>query len=347
MKIKHILLFILNLPFSILLINGQIPAGYYNSATGLQGEELRDALHNIIDDHDVVSYSDLWEVYEDTDKRQDGKVWDMYSDCDFTFGSDQCGSYSSICDCYNREHAVPQSWFNEASPMVSDAFHVIPTDGKVNQYRSNFPFGECNSGTTYGTGKLGSCTYPGYSGTVFEPADEYKGDFARIYFYMATRYMDVIDNWPGGASFSEDNLSNWTRIMMLEWHHNDPVSQKEIDRNNAVFAYQDNRNPYVDNPVWADAVWDPDYVPNNLEEFQVFFSITPIPASDKITVKINHAYYTNTKITIYDISGRIKYSQFVQSTNEVIEINDYLPGTYFIVLESNSVFYSKKLVVIK
>lgn len=333
--------------FSFTFVSGQIPVGYYDSASGLQGEELRLALHNIIKNHDVVTYDELWSVYEDTDKRQDGKVWDMYSNCNFTFVSDQCGSYSSICDCYNREHTVPQSWFNDASPMVSDVFHVIPTDGKVNGYRSNYPYGECNSGTIYGTGKLGSCTYTGYSGTVFEPADEYKGDIARIYFYMATRYMNVIDNWPGGASFSGDNLSAWTITMMLDWHHEDPVSQKEIDRNNVVYSYQDNRNPYVDNPIWADAVWDPDYVPDHMKESEVYFSVTPNPASDHISVKLNYADHSSTKITIYDISGKIKYSKSISSTNETIKLSDFMPGTYFIILESNHSLYRNKLIVLK
>lgn len=310
----------------------QIPAGYYNSAAGLEGEELRLALHNIIDGHTSVSYDDLWDVYVDTDKRSDGKVWDTYSTCSFTFGSDQCGSYGNICDCYNREHTVPQSWFNEASPMVSDAFHVIPTDGKVNGYRSNYPFGECNSGTTYGLGKLGSCTYPGYSGTVFEPADEYKGDMARIYFYMATRYMDVIDNWPGGASFDADNLSIWTRNMMLQWHHDDPVSQKEIDRNNAVHDYQHNRNPYVDNPTWADAVWDPDYVPNFIEISNSYFSVYPNPAFDFITVDNLLLSGNSCQISIYDISGRVIFEQLTTEEKEVINISTFPAGAYFIQL---------------
>ena len=234
---------------------GQIPSGYYDSANGLSGEALRSALHDIIDGHSVISYNGLWNAYRTTDKKANGKVWDTYSNCDFTFGSDQCGSYSNICDCYNREHTVPQSWFNEASPMVSDIFHVIPTDGKVNGYRSSYPYGECENGTVYGLGKLGSSTTPGYTSTVFEPADEYKGDIARIYFYMATRYMDVLSGW-GGASFSGNNLSVWTQNLMVNWHEQDPVSQKEIDRNNLIYSnFQHNRNPYVDHPEWVAEVW--------------------------------------------------------------------------------------------
>lgn len=341
-------LFSLFLSISLLIeMHAQIPTGYYGLVTDQQGEELRLVLHDIIDSHTSVSYDDLWDVYVDTDKRSDGKVWDTYSNCSFTFGSDQCGSYQDICDCYNREHTVPQSWFNEASPMVSDAFHVIPTDGKVNGYRSSFPFGECNSGTTYGLGKLGSCTYAGYSGTVFEPADEYKGDMARIYFYMATRYMDVIDNWSGGASFSGDNLSQWTINMMLEWHHNDPVSQKEIDRNDVVYSYQNNRNPYVDNPIWADAVWDPNYVPNYTDIISVFFAIAPNPASDLLKINLSINDYNSGEIIIYDISGRILFAKTPVSSTEIIDIDEFLPGTYYVVLQLKGRCYYNKLIVIR
>ena len=95
--------------------------------------------------------------------------------------------------------------------MVSDAFHVYPTDGKVNGQRSNFPFGECSGGTTLsgGKGRLGNSTFSGYSGTVFEPADEYKGDFARTYFYFATRYQDKMTSI-GSESF------NGLRILRLQ-----------------------------------------------------------------------------------------------------------------------------------
>lgn len=109
-----------------------------------------------------------------------------------TVSKEQCGQYSTLGDCYNREHSFPKSWFNDDSPMVSDAFHIYPTDGKVNSQRNNYPYGECANGTTLSPngkvkalGKLGTSTFPGYSGTVFEPDDEYKGDFARSYFYMA------------------------------------------------------------------------------------------------------------------------------------------------------------------
>ena len=175
----------------------QIPAGYYDGLEGIQGEPLRSALFQIIKNPNVESYDGLWGAFEDTDLKSNGKVWDMYSDVpggtpsyEFTFVSDQCGNYGGEGDCFNREHSFPKSWFNESTPMYSDLFHLYPTDGYVNGMRSNYPFGEVGSASYTSTNgsKRGSSNYPGYSGTVFEPIDDYKGDFARSYFYMLTCY---------------------------------------------------------------------------------------------------------------------------------------------------------------
>lgn len=239
----------------------QAPSGYYTDATGYKGQSLKTALYRIITDHTVRSYKQLWTDMQSTDRRTDGKVWDMYSSTtDFTFVSDQCGSYSGEGSCYNREHSFPKSWFNDASPMFTDLFHLYPTDGKVNGMRSNHPFGE-NNGEKYksngGFSKLGKCTTPGYGGTVFEPNDEYKGDFARTYFYMATCYEDRIATWNSDmlAHNSYPAYAKWALDMLLRWAAEDPVSPKEIARNNAVYKIQKNRNPYIDFPGLEQYVW--------------------------------------------------------------------------------------------
>lgn len=238
----------------------EIPAGYYDDAIGKSGEALQKSLSVILNNASNVGYDGLWEVYKTTDRRPDGKVWDMYSDVtDFTFGTDKCGNYSSEGDCYNREHSVPKSWFNNASPMYSDAWHIYPTDGKINSYRSNNPFGEVGSDASSsknGFSKWGKSVTPGYSGTVFEPNDEYKGDFARTYFYFATRYLDRIDNWGGIFVSAYPHIVQWQLDMLLRWNEMDPVSQKEIDRNEAVYASkQGNRNPFIDYPELVDLIF--------------------------------------------------------------------------------------------
>ncbi len=244
----------------------EAPANYYSTADGKSGEGLREALQSIIDNHTVVSYDNLWNLYEASDTHEDGSIWDMYSTCEWSYSEDQCGNYGSVCDCYNREHSVPKSWFNEGRPMYSDAFHLYPTDGKVNGQRSNYPFGECENGESAGgraLGRLGSSTFPGYSGRVFEPDDEYKGDFARTYFYMATRYAGQCESWGQGV-FSNANygLTDYAVALFMKWHREDPVSEKERVRNDAIYGInnntgykQGNRNPFIDYPCLAEYIW--------------------------------------------------------------------------------------------
>ena len=230
----------LSLPlfFVTLMAMGQPASGYYTSAEGLKERSLKSAISEIISVQTVNSYNYLWTLFRTSDVRPDGKVWGMYSNCVFTFGTDQCGNYSQICDCYNREHIVPQSWFNEKSPMVSDGFHIYPTDGKVNALRSNYPHGETNSAALGGAalGSLGPSSVAGYTGTVYEPADEYKGDIARTYFYFVTRYESELMTMNGTVltTSAYPGLTTWFLNLMLKWHREDPVSQKELDRNNAV-----------------------------------------------------------------------------------------------------------------
>ena len=243
---------------------GSIPSGYYSTAVGKCGQALLTALYNKITSHTAVSYANLWTAFKDTDTKSNGKIWDVYSTKEFTYSTNQCGSYSKIGDCYNREHSFPKSWFSDATPMYTDLFHIYPTDGFVNNQRANYPFDECSSGTyvaSSGTvkplGKLGKSTYSGYTGTVWEPDDEYKGDFARSYFYMVTAYNNKVSGWSSDmlAGNAYPAFSSWAQSMLLKWNALDPVSQKEVDRNEAVYAKQKNRNPFIDHPELADYIW--------------------------------------------------------------------------------------------
>ncbi|MBN2891898.1 MAG: endonuclease [Bacteroidales bacterium] len=238
----------------------QIPAGYYDDAEGLSGDDLRMALRSIITSGQQNNdYDDLYSYYQSTDNYSNGKVWDMYSihadgtaNYWFDHVTDKCSSgYDEEGDCYNREHSVPESWMGSGGSIAdADLFVVVPTDGYVNNYRSNLPYGETSTPnwTSTNGSKRGSCTYPGYTGTIFEPIEDYKGDFARAYFYVVTRYN--VSDW-NGDSFDGDGFSSWTLNMLLEWDSQDPVSQKEIDRNDAVYDIQHNRNPYIDHPEWV------------------------------------------------------------------------------------------------
>lgn len=254
------------------------PTGYYVTAQGLSGYALKTELYNIIKDHNAQGYSAIWNFYDSSarDKyfENDNSILDMYSEkpngsdsYNYTAVSDQCGNYSGEGGCYNREHSFPKSWFGGTiEPMNSDVHHIYATDGYVNSKRSNFPFGEVASASFTSTNgsKLGSAASSlNYSGTVFEPIDEFKGDFARAYFYMATRYENVIGTWQTKTTSSNAVLNgssnqvfeSWVVAMLLDWHNSDPVSQMELDRNQAAFEFQGNRNPYIDHPEFVEMIW--------------------------------------------------------------------------------------------
>jgi endonuclease I len=241
------------------------PVNYYNNALGKSNENLMSALRSIIYNHRQLGYNALWDAFKSTDTDADGYIIDMYSNCRYR-PSEHGGNAKTVGDGYNREHSFPKSWFDDAAPMYTDLFHLYPTDIKVNSQRSNFPFGVCakgdrlTNGSLYGKGKLGTSTYPGYSGTVFEPDDEYKGDFARTYFYMVTCYKNELPSWSGSPQLNYTAnrykaFSTWSINMLMEWTRLDPVSEKEIKRNDAVYQIQGNRNPFIDHPELAEYIW--------------------------------------------------------------------------------------------
>lgn len=267
MKIK----IFIALLFSTSVCYAQGPNGsgtYYSGADQEKGADLKTALWEIISSHKQLSYSQVWDAYYTTDVRSDGKVWDIYSNTtNYTLGANQDkGNHTREGDAYNREHTMPKSWFSDGYPMYTDIFHLMPSDGYVNGRRSNYPYGETTGDIYTSKGsfsKLGHCTTKGGSGIVFEPNDEYKGDLARNYFYMATAYEDKIADWSSsegnGAEIFAGNsypaYLDWQLDMLLRWAKNDPVSKKEIDRNLAVYKIQNNRNPYIDYPGLEQYVW--------------------------------------------------------------------------------------------
>ena len=248
-----------------------IPDGYYTNANGKSDEALMTALEGIVYTHTELGYDDLWKAFNTTDMGDDGYYIDMYSTCKYNYKSTHVGNAKYVGQGLNREHSFPKSWFGgEIMPMFTDLTMIIPTDAYVNQRRSNYPYGVCNGPdvVTYVNeelgvsmlGKLGKSTYDGYSAKVFEPDDEYKGDFARIYFYMVTCYKSMVEYWPGCDQLDyQDNqynaFSDWSMQMLMEWHRADPVSQKELIRNEGVYEKQGNRNPFVDHPELAEYIW--------------------------------------------------------------------------------------------
>ena len=338
----------------------QAPANYYNSANGLTGTPLKLALHNIIKGHTTTSYSNLWNAFWSTDNKGNGVVWDMYSDIpggtspyNYQMGTDQCdgdgcGSNSEGI-CYNREHSWPQSWFNKESTPRTDLHHIFPTDCWVNHERSSNPYGEVRSGTTFRNGsKLGSSMTPGYNGTVFEPIDEYKGDFARAMMYMSVRYYQEDGNWKTSDMTNKSEIKPWAIAMLLRWNKQDPVSQKEINRNNTIYNdYQHNRNPFIDHPEYADMIWDPNWSVT-VEASESGVMVYPNPVQSGETLYLYLGKQKVDQVVIYDLTGRILLQMNIASDEHpaLILDNNLQKGFYLLQLrDENRVVMNRKLLI--
>ncbi|MBL7765571.1 MAG: endonuclease [Chitinophagaceae bacterium] len=333
----------------ILLLLGcitNLQAQYYNPAFGLNGAPLKTALHNIINGHSAMPWP-LWSYFNSTDMKPNGQVWDIYSDVPggtppyvFQFVTNQCGTYSQESDCFNHEHSFPSTFFNDMPPMRTDLHHVFPTDGYVNNKRSNYPYGKVTGSVNYTAqngGKLGfSNTYTGYTDKVFEPIDSFKGDVARAYFYMSTRYENEdasFTNWTMavGALLTQDAVT-----LLMDWHHKDPVSQKEVDRNQAIYTIQGNRNPFIDYPIFADCIWgtaDCSALSTGNLEKQMQVQVYPNPASDMIQLVLPSTQIKILQISIYNIWGQCMYRADQYTTG--INISLWPPAMYNMVIQSN------------
>lgn len=255
---KKSVLYILMMVAWATVVHAAIPAGYYSSLNGKSGRALKDAVQELAMHHTVLNYNSLWTYFPQTDcmLTDKSRVWDMYSDRTYYFSSTPGWSTSGM----NREHSLPKSWWGgDVNAAYTDINHLYPGDGDANMAKSNYPLGEVskanfdNGVTKVGTPRAGQ---GGGASTVFEPDDRYKGDFARTYFYMATCYQNL--KWKYTYMLNNATwltLNQWSIDLLLKWHRNDPVSDKEKARNDAVYRAQSNRNPFIDNPNLVEYIW--------------------------------------------------------------------------------------------
>lgn len=243
--------------------------GYYDRMDGKKRESLKAAAKECVSAHQRLVYYELpvyWQFSDVYPEDYNGckRWWEMYSANIYLIANGQSALKSFSSNRMQREHAVPKSWWKsggdvEYTPAYSDMWNLYPSDGSANQAKLNYPLGVVrNASFDNGVSKVGSAA-PGQGGGsayVFEPADEYKGDFARAFFYMATVYDDL--PWTYTYMFTQEaypTLVTWARQTLLQWARMDPVSQKEIDRNDAVEVSQGNRNPFIDFPELAEYIW--------------------------------------------------------------------------------------------
>ena len=362
--------------FFISLNYAQAPQGYYDNAQGLTGFQLKTALKIIIDDiddsnglpfHNPQLYSDLDLAYPMPNSGfidnyssydNDGFLLDIYSEnpngadpYNHEMVTDECGNYNAEGVCYNKEHLVPQSLFNQQNPMRGDIHSTFATDGQVNGYRSNLPFGEINNPdlTTLNGSKRGPNVYPGYNGQVFEPIDEFKGDIARALFYFAVRYEDDVNT--SGWDNADDNILNananqfyddWYIEMLLSWHLNDPVSQVELDRNENGFNHQNNRNPFTDNPTFVQAIWDENFSSTEFQNIDI--QIYPNPVRGQY-LNIKTKGLSAFEIEVFNIFGKQIYLQKTTQNIHRISVENWSSGIYLIKF-SNSEFQEIRKIIV-
>lgn len=343
----------------------QIPAGYYSTATG-SGYTLKTQLYNIINDHIDRGYAGLYVTYQTSDKdfyyENNGTVLDMYtenptgSECEFTYGVNQDNGTGGTAECqkYNREHVIPQSVFGSQTPMYSDAHFIVPSDKYVNGVRGNLPFGRvgtANFTSTNGSKRganVNSGYSAGYSGTVFEPIDEFKGDIARMYFYFATRYQTQVAGWTYDMFNNTSNqvFTDTFLKILLTWNQADPVSQREIDRNNAIYARQNNRNPFIDHPEYVCQIWSAACASLSTDSFAstLKVSVYPNPSTDgKVSI---YCATSVDALQVITISGQMIREITSPSAEQNVYTIDNLPkGFYFVRIQAGTGSNVQKIII--
>jgi len=352
--------------FDILLDDIEIGSDYYTEIesdidNGLRCGDLKTGLSQLISNHRPIAYTsfafDVWDSHFTTDLRLNDAgerqiIWDMYSDIpdgnepyEYTPGEDRDFGQDITSEglFYNREHSFPTSWWggDQETTQFSDIHFVIPVDKVVNSIRLNFPYGETSNPTlvTANGSQMGRSSVTGFDGDIFEPIDEYKGDIARMHLYVATRYEEFAEQWATVNSrgrvvfvgqafpFFED----WYINLLVRWHEMDPVSQKELDRNDAVFAIQGNRNPFIDHPEYVGFVWGSadgiacDRITSVNDQFESStLVIYPNPAQSIITIETEE---TIDRIQFFDADGKLHFTKNAKNTHD---ISDLRSGVYFL-----------------
>ena len=320
------------------IASGQ-PAGYYDNATGLVGDELKEALHNIIDNHTEYSYDDLRDfILENTDEdpNNPNNIILLY-----TGRSQNKNTFGGGADDWNREHVWAKSHgdFGNSPPCGTDAHHIRPTDASVNSARGNKDFDNGGQQHPEATG----CYYDDDS---WEPRDEVKGDVARMIFYMSVRYeggngepdLEVVD-WVNTAPAPEHGKFS----TLYEWHQQDPPDDFEMNRNEVIYSYQGNRNPFIDHPEFLILIYDPTNAVHDVYHRKL--NMYPNPAKRFVNLILNNEPETNSKINVRNQMGQLVLKDEIKAGEIIkeIDITGLKSGIYFITLETGKEVLTTKL----
>ena len=342
-----------------LYLSAKIPVGYYSNLDGKKTADLKTAAFNDIKTHISLKYDDMWTYFPQTDflPAAPTEIWDMYSNNIVFFTA-----HSSI----DKEHCVPNSWWGGPTAdneyAYGDLMNLYPSNNSINRSKGNNPLSEVGTTTpagNNGVSKSGASITVGYTGSGFEPADMYKGDFARTYFYMATCYQNYT-SWLSDTTGQYEitggvypSFQPWAIPLLLKWSRMDPVSDKEIERNEVVYKLQHNRNPFIDHPELVEYIWgnmkDSIYHLNATGPTGIAshtsrkFTITPNPAKDRIQLNFDENQGP-VQYNIYSMTGSVVKSGIV-STN-ALNVSGLRTGVYMCEVETPSGKLVSKLIIL-
>ena len=335
-------LILLSLLLCVLIINAQIPAGYYNNAEGQTGAALKTALYNIIKGHKQYSYTedttDVWDILKHTDKDPNNSlnVIQIYTGWSVNAAQEYNGGNG-----WEREHIWAKSHgdFGTEPPAGTDVHHLRPINRSVNSARNNRWFANCTEPYLVNGSPCGSFTST--TQYVWMPRPQDKGDVARMIFYMATRYegqngevnLEIVDYIPTDNNDPSPIMAKLSDL--LQWHIDDPVDNWEINRNNIIYTfYQHNRNPFIDHPEYVKKIWGD---PNSVNESVLpKFTVYPNPANDIIHIETSEPV---DNVIIYNITGK----QMIQTKEKTINTTELEPGLYIISIQSNKYNHNQKI----
>jgi len=332
---RHFLLILLLL--IPVILGAQIPANYYAAAEGKTGAELKAILYNIIKNHKEYPYTssstDVWDIIKETDRDPNNaaNIILIYSGLSVNAAQE----YNSGAG-WTREHVWAKSRgdFGTALGPGTDLHHLRPENDVVNSIRSNYYFGEGGSPVMYNSTATGcfknSLTY------TFEPRDAVKGDVARMIMYMAVRYegengepdLEMTESIYGD---SDKQPLMGVKSVLMRWNLEDLPDDFERNRNEVVYKYQGNRNPFIDHPEYATAIWSSTSTAVNNA------SATPTQslyfANNQLNISSEEPIQT---VAIYSVTGQVLMSQHYNNVESVQIAADHLPqGICLVVINGN------------
>ncbi len=344
MKVK---LVVFQLFVFALLLKAQLPATYYSATQNLNGISLKTALYNIIKDHIQYQYTsdttDVWDILKETDRdvNNPDNVILIYS-----------GNSVNAAQEYNngngweREHvwAKVHGGFDTYPPAGTDVHHIRPINRSVNSARGSRWFANCS--TPYLLNGVATGSYTSTSQYIWKPRNEDKGDIARMIFYMAVRYegengepdLEIVDYIPANNNDTAPIMAKLSDL--IQWHNEDTVDIKERNRNNIIYSFQHNRNPFIDHPEYVDLIWGSSAIKE--ESVLPKINIYPNPATNEINLLIP-VYYKGSDFKLCDEFGRLVLNGNLRDEYNKLNISQLSKGIYFLSISK----YSKTFKLIK